>query len=242
MKSISISAALCVSAVALFSCGPLVYTNFGPNAPLLKEKGETSLSAALNLTTDDLYEDNLTGVSLTGATAVGDRVAIAGAFHYAGGKSEDEWTRRSSYWEVGGGWFKPGKGKIVTEVFAGTGFGAINNNSSAGQEFFDVRYFKPFLQPSVGWRFRSIDLAITSKFAVVNFTSESKYLTDDFNYGELDNTFVWEPAFTFRVGRTVKFQYQVSYSTFNIDYEDYYYSHNLFMSFGIIARFGPKKE
>jgi hypothetical protein len=241
MKSALLKVIPFAGAITLFSCGPLVYTNFGPNAPLLKEKGETSLSAAMNLTTDEFYDDDLIGVSLTGAAAVGDHVAIAGAFHYAGGQSEDDWTRHSSYWELGGGWFKPGKGKLVTEVYAGAGFGTINNTST-GAEFYDVKYFKPFVQPSVGWRFRNIDLNVTSKFALVNFTSERKYLTDDFYPGDIENTFVWEPAFTFRVGKTVKFQYQLSYSTFNLEYDDYYYSHNLFMSFGIIARFGSKSE
>jgi hypothetical protein len=242
MKSVSVKVILFAGAISLCSCGPLVYTNFGPNAPLLKEKGETSLSGAMNVTTDEFYDDNLVGVSLTGATALGNHFAIAGSFHYAGGESEDEWTRHSSYWELGGGWFKPGKGKLVTEVYAGTGFGTIKNNST-GAQFYDVKYAKPFVQPSVGWRFRSIDLAVTSKFAVVNFTSESKYIADDYYPADkLANTFVWEPAFTFRVGKAVKFQYQLSYSTFNTDYNDYYYSHNLFMSAGIIARFGPNRE
>lgn len=227
--------------VALFaSCGPLVYTNYGPNAPLLNQKGESSVTAGVNFTMSELGEDELSGVSITGATAVGDKTALAGAIHYSGGKSEDDWTRRSTYWELGLGWFKQKKGPLIFEVYGGPGFGTINNTSELSDEI-KIKFMKPFVQPSIGWRFKSIDLAITSRFSYVMYTSSRVFYIDQEPANLGSDSFSWDPAFTFRAGKKVKFQYQMCYSTFQSDWEYYnYYQHNWFFSFGISARW-PKK-
>lgn len=241
MKYLPVLFVAVVLSLFFSSCGPLVYTNYGPNAPLLSEKGESAISAGMNITMSDLYDDNLAGVSLTGATAVGQNFALAGAFHYSGGQSEDEWTRRSSYWELGAGWFKKNEGTVMFEVYGGPGFGTINNESSLNENI-QVKYVKPFIQPTIGWRFKIIDLALTSKIAYVTFTSDRVIFIDQEPVSLGRDSFCWDPAFTFRVGKTVKFQYQISYSTFQANNEYYYYTHNWFFSFGISARWPGKPK
>jgi hypothetical protein len=226
----------CVVAALVTSCGPLVYTNYGPNTPLLNQKGETSLTAGVNFTMSDLWEDELAGVSLTGATAIGNNTALAGAFHYSGGKSEDDWTRHSSYWELSAGWFKQKKGPFMFEVYGGPGFGTINNSSPSNSDI-KIKFMKPFIQPSIGWRFKLVDLSVTSRFSYVSYTSDRVFYIDQEPANLGSDSFSWDPAFTFRVGKTVKFQYQMCYSTFQSDWEYYnYYQHNWFFSFGISAR------
>ncbi len=91
----------------------------------------------------------------------------------------------------------------------------------------NVRYIKPFIQPSVGYSNQFLEVAITHRLAFVSFTdrkfelNDPQYNTDvEIFFNRRRNTIVFEPGVTARVGyRNVKMQFQYSISTFPYDEE-----------------------
>ena len=238
MKSQLVFVWLSALAFVTTSCGPMIYSNVGQNVPLFTEKGQANLSTGLGLT------ESSVGFQLQGAIAPGDRVAVISSINFLAGSDSWSWDWNAFYADVGVGTFgKSGNSKFVWEVFGGIGVGSISNSDTYYGEYLNVDYIKPFVQPSFGFKHKVVEFAFTPRIGLVHFTSyDSNAITYSYDYedevpfefliSEKRTNFAFEPGFMIRVGKKVKFQYQLNITS--IGYGGYYEeaSQNLYMSFG----------
>lgn len=216
---------ICLIISNLFvACGPVLYSNVGQNVPLFQEKGEFSGQVSYSGSNGAWTAD---GIGIQGAYSVSDKVALISSFYSMKGdelEEDNEWEGNGSYFELGGGLYGGNsKKKFLYEAFAGLGTGGIKNQSviNAG-EFINVRYLKPFIQPSFAFSTRYFDLALTPRVAYLSYTSK-----DDFNilqdgeqvnpseyFNNNDKKFLFEPGIMIRGGLPgVKLEFQYNYST-----------------------------
>src|SRR5260221_4708466 len=95
--------------------------------------------------------------------------------------------------------------------------------SNTNSNYVNANYFKPFIQPSIGFSTKIIDIALTPRIGYVTYTSKSDNVTDpqmrsdlDTYYSAKKNTLVFEPGVTVRVGfKNVKLQGQYNNTSFN---------------------------
>jgi hypothetical protein len=221
MKKRIVLQLLTVMLVSVTSCSPVLYSTVGQNVPLFKEKGEVSMSASY------ASANNGDGLSLQASGAVGNHVAVIGSFYTLSEEHNDNdgWRGKGSYGEIGAGAFgtlNPA-GNLVYEAFAGVGSGSIKN--ARYENTVDVKFFKPFIQPSIGYTSKWFEAAFTPRLGVVSYTShtfvwsgaepnEAEFL--EANFEREKTTFVFEPGLTFRTGyKGIKLQIQYNYTTFS---------------------------
>lgn len=205
--------------VGFSSCSPVLYSTVGQNVPLLKEKGEVSMGAGLAVTNDG------SGVSVQLSGAVSNHVALLGSYYSLSSESEDtdNWSGKGSYGEFAAGTFGPlnAKGNLVYEIFGGVGWGKIDNERNLSVA--NVKYFKPFVQPSFGFTSPWFEAAFTPRIGVVSYTDHTFKWDDPIEASYWENAFetnkttlVFEPGITFRSGyKGIKLQMQYSYTTFD---------------------------
>lgn len=228
----------------LNSCGPVLYSNVGQNVPLLQEKGEFSGQFSYSASSGAWSAD---GIGLQGAYAISEKVGIISSFSSLWGTDESqdyEWEGNGTYFELGAGLFG-GKqeNKFLYEAFAGIGSGSIRNTSLVNRgEFFNVKYLKPFIQPSVAFSTKYFEMALTPRIAYISYTSQ-----DDFQFGQnpeqIDpreyfdknhNTMVFEPGIMIRGGFPgAKLELQYSYSTLKEPLEEYFVINSDYFSIGL---------
>lgn len=211
-----------ISGFLLYSCAPALYTNVGQNVPLLKKKGEVALSIGSGSSGND--HGSAEGLSLQAAAAVGKSTAIASSFYSLKNEGGDM-KGNGNYFEMGIGKFKSSEeSKFIGEIFVGTGFGSIQN--SMGSDHINLKYVKPYIQPSGGFSTKVLDIALTARMALVSYTSKSESISDSQQRGSFDDfwsenktSFVIEPGFTVRLGfQNIKLQLQYSISSFSHDW------------------------
>ena len=226
--------------MSVSSCSPGLYSTVGQNVPLLKQKGEVSISAGRSEA--ESKGDVITGFNVQAAIAIDSGLAVMASAYSMNGSGE--WSGKGSFVEVGIGKFAFGKisGKVVREIFLGAGLGNVKNWND--RQYIDARFLKPFIQPSIGFTSRYFDAALTTRLAVVSYLShsqlldsENKRLVADF-FKAKKNTFVFEPGITLRAGfKNIKVQLQSMYSTFNHESDnfdpvyDWYYGMNIYFIF-----------
>lgn len=239
--NLAITSVVVVSGFILHSCAPALYTNVGQNVPLLKKKGEVAIAAGRGSTGND--HGSAEGFNAQVAGAVGKNTAIFSSFYSMkneGGDSEGS----GNYFEIGIGKFKNSEeNKFIGEIFFGTGFGSIRN--SVGNDFINLNYVKPFIQPSGGFSTKVLDIAFTPRFAIVSYTKKSENISDtqqqqsfDQFWTENKTSFVFEPGVTVRLGyQNVKLQFQYSHTSLKYEWPDGTESYSAvfdnFASFGI---------
>lgn len=223
-----------ILATYLSGCVPVLYTGVGQNVPLFEKKGEVALSAGYSEAMGEDYDvvfssEYVEGFHAQAAAAVGNHTAIISSLYSL--KGDGDWSGKGSYFELGIGRFTHNETKnLAGEIFMGVGFGSLNNSYDGSQV--NVKYVKPFIQPSGGYTSRYFDLAFTPRIGLVCYTSKSVNLFDagqinsfDDFWAEKRNTLVFEPGVTARVGvKNVKFQVQYSHTSFNASYGDEGYS------------------
>lgn len=216
----------------LTSCSPVLYSTTGQNVPLFHQKGEVALSYGISTAYNfNAWDDMSLGVNAQAAVAVDSAVALIGGFYWL--QEEDVWSGSGRYFDLGAGLFKYNpRGHFVGEIFMGAGLGSIKNSSETdeGKEYFNTRFYKLFLQPSLGMSTKHIELAFTPRIALVNVKVKTNY-----EYFErVKAKVVYEPGVSFRAGGDqIKFQYQLNYSTLLSGETDYFSVYNLYMSFGV---------
>jgi hypothetical protein len=133
----------------------------------------------------------------------------------------DEGYFRGDFGEFGIGYFSAFEGDYVFEAYGGMGWGGVYNET--GNDLVTlkskVNYNRYFIQPAVGWAGKHINLAISFRYSLLDytkFTAENYQTPIDIN--DLVNlnhnpSFLFEPALTFRAGgENIKFQSQFGYS------------------------------
>jgi len=187
-----------------------------------------------------------------GALAVDSSLAIISSFCSMKDSEEQgaEITGNGTYIDFGiGKFWTINDSEWIAELFIGTGFSSIKNKVNMNN--LNVKYFTPFVQPSIGYRNAFFEFAFTPKLAMINYTSMTNELADpdqhisaeDF-YESNKTQFAIEPGFTFRLGwESVKIHWQTVYSSFEYNgLEDTSPVNYLFTSFGIFFRIQPKRS
>ena len=226
------------------SCSPVLYSNTGHVVPLFQEKGETMLNASWATTED------ASGVAGHFATAVNNDWALIASYYYLADVDDDDWDGHGSQFELGGGRFYTfgQKNRGVVEVFAGVGFGGIDNEFA--NERLDVGFVKPFIQPSIGVTGPWVDFAFTPRIAFVSYTGQTILIEDpeyrfdaERYFREKKNTFVFEPGMMFRAGyKNIKGQFLLNLSTFRANDDEGLDPNinNQYFSFGINYLFSER--
>lgn len=206
----------------LTSCSPAFYSTVGQNVPLFHEKGEVALNAGIMSASNTSegfspFESFSTGIAVQAAVAIDSGAALFASYYNV--NYEDNWQIRANYVEVGGGLFRyRPKSAFVGELFAGIGYGKMNNRSEL--ETINAAFMKYFIQPSAGFSGKVFEVAFTPRMGVVNYLSHSdsdRFAVQEY-FDEKKTTFVFEPGVTVRAGfKNFKAQYQMNYSTFHFD-------------------------
>lgn len=243
MKTIFRLLAMIFVGTSLYSCAPVLYSNVGQNVPLLKEKGDFSAQIAYSESDGDNEGGWLArGIGIQGAYAVSEKIAAIGSFYSMNGADDDDtdWNGKGSYFELGAGWYggQPEK-KFLYEVFLGLGSGSIKN--SASNDYINVNYLKPFVQPSLAFSTKYFDMALTPRIALLSYTKKDDYRLTSTEYDpasyfeENNNQILFEPGILFRGGfPSVKLELQFNYSTVQgTTFDDYSLNNKLFSSIGL---------
>ncbi|MGE7773932.1 hypothetical protein ACQKLP_04375 [Chitinophaga sp. NPDC101104] len=220
---------LLAPAMALFACNRNVYVPNQINVPLLKEKGEVKASVSLS--------------DWQAAYAVTDNFAIMANGQYISrlltvegdGVDDDpivDPNTRGGLIELGAGYTKAlgVSKKAVFEVYGGYGYGGFRTleesylykpDSVRGYDDYRLRtkFHKFFIQPSFGLSHKVVEVAVSTRFSLVNFNNVSSgSLTWDgdpnmrMDFQRLDGKLVgfMEPAATVRVGfKNIKWFWQL---------------------------------
>ncbi|MEJ1237410.1 hypothetical protein WBG78_04715 [Chryseolinea sp. T2] len=211
-----------VAPLLLTSCTPAFYSTVGQNVPLFHNKGEVVVNGGLmsaGSTSEAFVPTEIPnpGVAFQTAVAIDSNVALFANYYHV--DSEGDWNVNANYFEVGGGLFTYNPvSHFAAELFAGIGYGAIDNEAT--YETIDAKFMKYFLQPSIGFSGRVVEAAFTPRLGVVDYLSNTASYRDDVRnyFNEMATTFVFEPGITLRVGfKNFKAQYQMNYSTFQSD-------------------------
>lgn len=192
------------------ACGPVLYSNVGHNVPLFQEKGEFSGHASIS-GSDGAWSAN--GIGLQGAYSVSDKVALISSFYSLKEDkfeaNDHEWEGNGTYFELGGGFFGGNpKKNFLYEIFAGMGSAGIKNQSRIREEYINVKYLKPFIQPSLAFSILYFELALTPRIAYLNYTAKDDFLFiqdgDQMNpieyFNKNNNLILFEPGITIRAG------------------------------------------
>lgn len=230
MKSIPVTIRIAVCNmlfIVLFtSCTHYYYGPNSGNIPLLKNKGDVRIAAAV------ASSDETSGYELQSAYAFVKHFAGMFNFYYAdGGESTTSSqttateTGNGVYAELGAGYFSPiNKSNWIFEAYGGAGTGTVNNTYGLN-EASKVGVFKIFMQPSVGYTTSNgvFNVAVASRFSHVHLRIKELNLSGN-NPGEVENIYniknepnivYWEPSIVFRLGfnETIKLQLQATSST-----------------------------
>ncbi len=196
----------------------MVYAPNSQNVPLLKEKGEVNISGSY------LGTWSTDGFGIKGAAALDSGFALAVNYNRltTDDTDSDDWLAKFSYFEGAIGTFGEIKGTdFIYEVFGGVGQASIDNTQR--NEAVNIRYLKPFIQPSIGLHKEAVELALTTRLALVSYRSHEISLSDPgestnlkYFFEEKGNTLVLEPGFTTRIGlKGVKLEFQYAITTFS---------------------------
>lgn len=243
-------------ALVLISCSPIVYSNVGHNAPMFEEKGEVSINPSYSSsnTAQNLSDDAVRGIGFQGGYSLTDKVALISSFYSMGrGRSSDsqEWEGNGTYFEIGGGYYGRSQNKkIGYEVLGGIGFGGIKNKSLNGEEYLNVNFSKPFIQPSIGFISKYFEFSFIPRIAYVSIEDRGLRINDSNLLSDLRRQFennnkqlVFEPGLQLRFGfENVKMQIQWSISNFNFSTEEVNFSYESYGSIGLNFRIKGQSE
>src|SRR5688572_22818447 len=160
---------LAVACIGVSSCSPVLYTTVGQNVPLFKQKGEVAFSGGSAATSHEDDVSSAEGFNIQAAAAIDSSLSImCSLYSLKNMDADNDWIGKGNYFELGIGKFKQSsKSKLIGEVFCGVGFGEIKNSSTFGD--ISEHYIKPFIQPSGGFSSKIVDVAITTRVAMVFF-------------------------------------------------------------------------
>jgi hypothetical protein len=230
------------------SCVHYYYQPSANNVPMFKEKNEARVQLQSSGGND------LSGVDVQTAYAVGNHTALQLNFFHTGEKEQDYGVGRGNYIEAAAGYFNASHNKRwIFETYAGIGYGSVLNvygssdiNSYSQSSKFGVTKF--FAQPSFGYSSKYFSMAISSKLAVVNYNLlNSSIKAGDYSYDAADveslknkSFFLWEPGFIMR-GGFEHFQalFQITHS---VPFKTGLLLDNLNASLGIIVPFKIKSK
>lgn len=235
-----VSAGLIFIALLLNGCIHSYYLPNSHNVPLLTEKKDARVSLAI-------YQGVQKGFEFQGSYAFAGNLGLMGSAMTTTGQNSYG-ASSMNYFDLGAGYFKPLNPHFVFEAYGGLGFGYAKNtfeNSSYNEAHFN----KFFVQPSIGYKSRILDLALSWRLASLNFTSVvntgqvgGSDLTDIQFIQNNSGSMLSEPAVTLRTGYDkVKLQMQYGWS-FNMSHPEFPQGAKAYYSFGVIFNIDAKPD
>lgn len=224
MKKISL---LILFVLSLSSCTHYYYMPSVKNVPLFKEKNEYCISGAVS------SAEEIEAKEVQVAYSVSNRFAVMANYMKAegGNLSSNDWGK-GKYLEAAFGYYNPYKKNKVFQVFAGMGIGNQQHQYEessysfmVGTSYYDIgssdlSFRKYFMQPSIGYTNKIVDIAFTSGLGMLSFYKVNNNInTEKQPYFEVEsiaknrNRFLLENALTLRLGwNYVKVQFQLQTS------------------------------
>ncbi len=216
-------------ACAFSSCTHYYYMPTTKNVPLFREKNEYRLSGTLSSGSEIDAKEIQAAYSFTNRFAV-----MANYMSASGGNlSSNDWGK-GKYYEAAFGYYNSYKKNKVFEVFAGMGIGNQQHKyeessysfMGGGTSYYDIgssdlSFRKLFIQPSIGYSNRIVDIAYSSGLSWLSFYDVKNNITSNkAPYLDVDaiakkrNSYMFENALTLRLGWNyvkVQFQFQTSH-------------------------------
>ena len=219
---------LILLALCLSSCTHYYYMPAVKNVPLFKEKNEYRLSGAL------ATSQEIDAKEIQAAYSISNRFAIMANYMNANGGdlNSNNWGK-GQYLEGAFGYYNNYQKNKVFQVFAGMGIGNQQHKyqessysfMGSGAIYYDIgssdlSFRKYFIQPSIGYTNKIVDIAFTSGLGMLSFYNINNNIQSDRQpYLDLDaieknrNRFLLENALTLRLGwNYVKVQFQLQTS------------------------------
>ncbi len=181
----------------------IYYVPAAPNAPLLTEQGDLSVSAML------ASGSKFSGIEMQAAYMPWKHVGISGSYSngsHSGGQPDYMKYQR---FEIGSGYVKKFASGWHFETYAGVGNGDISNSHFTGSSKINLNHI--FLQPAIAVsdKTQAIHFAFSSRFAGVNFKVRDTFFNTDrepYSHSQIKSLYeqpfhvMWEPALTLRGG------------------------------------------
>ncbi len=239
---------LLLCAVACYSlltaCSPNYYSANTQNAPMISEKGETSIAAA----------GNTSQIEFQGAYGLTNSIAIQANGGWFIPEELDNGNGGSGRFGEGGiGYYKVFNENLVFETYGLIGAGRVENHLPSTVEQYpgttgkiSANILRYGIQPVFGYKSEYFSVAISSRFSVLNYSNIRGNLTfedeDQIAYLQSNSSnFLIEPALTLRGGIDwLKFQFQVGPS-FNLSNNSFRQSTS-FATIGLFFNFSSMQE
>ena len=234
-------------------CSSCYHAYYSPNTahvPLLSQKGETKITAAIGTGANTEYTSG--DVQLAFAATKNLGFMINGFTASKSEETDDNHEKGSgSYIEAAPGLFMPisSNAKWRAELYVGAGTGSVNNNYGISS-YSKVGVTKAFLQPAIGYKSKYFEMAFTPKMSFVSWkVKEDRVQADRDTYDKEEVDYIkrtprftaFEPSLIIRAGsETVKGQVGITFSNANM--QDYALTEELLLSAGISFGIGQKKK
>lgn len=188
------------------------------NVPMMRNEGEMRIYGD--------YRGNLQG-----AYSISDNIGVMANAHFVPDRDHRDANDSiiqdgaGRQFDVGVGYqgvLQPNlimSGDLIADVYAGVGFGSLNLNNKQDQKSYEVSALKMFVQPSIGFSHRYLEVAFAPRFVGLMYGEPTTGYTDaELDTKELPNRskpMHWfaEPTVTVRAGiQEVKLQFQIGQS------------------------------
>jgi len=194
----------CLASFLLFSCTTTYVVN-SVHTPLLRNQGE--IQAGVNLKSSELIVPT---VEPEIAIAITNHIGIManGSFAFKNANDVDpgKLYHRRNFSEAGLGYFNDISKKFKYEVYAGYGYGSIDERYKDSDDetiiYNSVSYNRWFFQPTIVYR-SYLDVAFTPRFIAVEYQRNS---------GDNPNFTAIEPVVSIQTGKKLILQSQIGYS------------------------------
>lgn len=253
---------ICFLPLFFCQCSHYFYTPESHNVPLLSEKNDLHVELKSSFGAEGF--DN---TEMQSAYAITNRIGIMGSAllgtyetsvsnEQQDGISYESANGNISFFNIGAGFFTPVWEKFVFETYLGYGIGNVKNvYDNIGES--KLRYGKPFIQPSFGYKTKYFEAAISSRLNSLNYykiedSQTPIHFRDRFtnNIRNNKNSLLLEPAITARGGwKKLKIQLQLSKSynlnndlfRFNEDNNFFDNKNNTRISIGVVYSINMKR-
>lgn len=222
--------------ITFAGCGPVYYVPNTQNVPVIKEKGQTNLSLAINAS------ESTDGFELQGAYGLTDKIAVQLNTDWVS-SSDDSSAGSGHLIELGAGYYKNLSKHFILETYGLMGLGSTKytDNYNNNPQEIKTNFFRLGVQPSISFTSKYFIASLSGRLANLKYNSVSGNYYD-VDYLKANNSF-WliEPALTLQAGsENVKLQLQFQISE---NLTDYYFSQDYsLVSLGLKVNLNPKKK
>lgn len=199
-------------ALMFTGCTQYYYVPNIQNVPMFREKNEYRVTIATGAGDESTCTEVQTAYSVTDNIGV-----MANSMTAKGVNSSSKNSAKGNFLEAAVGYYKPVEKSGVFEVYGGIG-GGNQHHEYPDSGSSDLSSLRLFVQPSYGFTFNPVDIALSTRLSALSFVSIDNHVYGNLvQYEEVNNLshqthLLLEPALTIRAGwKNVKLQLQFLY-------------------------------